>query len=145
MSKDLRVTLRITEALDTWLGVEGDKRGLDKAAFARMLLFERMNGPQTTARASVRPMEIPPWEEVYPDSELNGTVNPNRMPPGATEKPKDASDTPNVDDMVQSALDDAKAIPEPPQAEIEVRGSGVRPVRRPPVPYSKGIPGWIPQ
>ena len=144
MSKDLRVTLRITEALDTWLGVEGDKRGLDKAAFARMLLFERMNRetiptglpalPPNSSLVRDMPLkpyaERPPWEETYPDSQ---------------EAPQMAADAPNVDDMVQSALDDAKAIPEPPQAEIEVRGSGVRPVRRPPVPYSKGIPGWIPQ
>ena len=139
MSKDLRVTLRITEALDIWLGVEGDKRGLDKAAFARMLLFERMNGPAQRGQEygdrpnpliRTLPAETPPWEETYHDSQ---------------EAPQMAADAPNVDDMVQTALDDAKAIPEPPQAEIEVRGSGVRPVRRPPVPYSKGIPGWIPQ
>lgn len=44
MTKDARLSIRITPDLDTWLDAEASSRGLDKAAFARMVLFERMNG-----------------------------------------------------------------------------------------------------
>jgi hypothetical protein len=44
MTKDTRLSIRMTADLDAWLDAEACSRGLDKAAFARMVLFERMNG-----------------------------------------------------------------------------------------------------
>lgn len=66
MAKDARLTLRITDELDAWLGREADLRGLDKAAFARMALFERMNG------ASVPVAAVPVSELVEAEPQDDG-------------------------------------------------------------------------
>jgi hypothetical protein len=52
MIKDARLSIRITPELDSWLDAEAASRGLDKAAFARMVLFERMNGMALLPRAA---------------------------------------------------------------------------------------------
>lgn len=44
MSKESRLTIRLTDDLDAWLAAQAALNGLDKAAFARMLMFRAMNG-----------------------------------------------------------------------------------------------------
>jgi hypothetical protein len=44
MDKSTRLTVRLSADARAWLVAEADKRGLDEAAFARMLIYERMNG-----------------------------------------------------------------------------------------------------
>jgi hypothetical protein len=44
--KSTRLTIRLGEDARTWLKAEADKRGLDEAAFARMLIYQHMNGAE---------------------------------------------------------------------------------------------------
>ncbi|HEX4043251.1 MAG TPA: hypothetical protein VHY10_16255 [Xanthobacteraceae bacterium] len=47
--KPTRLTIRLGEDARTYLQAEAAKRGLDEAAFARMLIYERMNGADLIA------------------------------------------------------------------------------------------------
>lgn len=57
--KATRLTIRLGEDVRAWLKAEGAKRGLDEAAFARMVLYERMNG-QNYDLLAVRPSLVAP-------------------------------------------------------------------------------------
>jgi hypothetical protein len=52
VEKSTRLTIRLTEQARAWLAAEAEKRGLDEAAFARMIIFERMNGGYSTDRSA---------------------------------------------------------------------------------------------
>ena len=143
MAKDARLTVRITAELVAWLGAEGDKRGLDKAAFARMVLFERMNGRRPIISESQEkrdldfmdrgePQEAPPWDDAP-------TVRP--LPNVA-----EAVEAPDAEEMIQAALETAETHPRPSNEEPAASySSGVRSITRPAVPYSKNLPSWLPR
>ena len=133
MAKDARLTVRITAELDTWLGVEGEKRGLDKAAFARMLLFEQMSG---TSR--------PPFYETLQALAERPDLPPQETPLNDLEMPAGASEAPDVDEMISAALDTAETSPRRSNEEpAPSHTSGVRSIMRPAVPYSKSLPNWL--
>lgn len=133
MTKDLRLTLRITEELDLWLKAESEQLGLDKAAFARLVLFQRKNGAQILA-ASPSPI-APTARDVLDVS--------------APTAPEPASEPIDIDDLVaeQLAEADAQGLTQPREredAQVMPEG-GVRSLgpRRPP-PYSPQTqPSWI--
>lgn len=148
MSKDARLTIRITSELDAWLTSEGERRGLDKAAFARMVLFERKNGADVPLPSRMPGSDpgIPP-EPVERDF-LNVASSP---PAENVTQPEDFQpDAPaiDVDQLVSGALSDAEAQGlterrEDPQ-ETVMADAGVRAIRRPAPRYAAGShPAWI--
>lgn len=156
MTKDCRLTVRITSDLDTWLEAEGTKRGLDKAAFARMALFERMNGAVTPEAREAVTYELGLSTRPAPQRDVLDVSTPEpsqeqlyAQADGITaEQPYDGAPI-DVDDLVNASLQDAEAQgltqrreQEPPQEAV----GGVRAIIRPPPRYSAANqPGWIPQ
>jgi hypothetical protein len=56
--KPTRLTIRLGEDARTYLQAEAAKRGLDEAAFARMLIYERMNGAAPIVPSTARRYEL---------------------------------------------------------------------------------------
>jgi hypothetical protein len=72
--KSTRLTIRLSAKARKWLTAEAKKRGLDEAAFARMLIFERMNGTAAQSRTvRARDMDDPfaPIEQVVTYSQID--------------------------------------------------------------------------
>lgn len=153
MSKDARLTIRIGTDLDEWLNQEAAQRGLDKAAVARMMLYERKNGaPVAEANGSqtqpvyAPPVVVTPLEQLAPAASLDGgEFEP--MPPAAYEPPAEPVDVDALVDQ-QFAEADAQGLtaakPEEQPASLDDTG-GVRVVggRTPPRYSVSRQPGWI--
>ena len=152
MSKDARLTIRIGTDLDEWLNQEASLRGLDKAAVARMMLYERKNGGPVadavgsqTQPASMAPVGITRLETLTPDAG-NDAYEP--LPPAAYEPPAEPVD---VDALIDQQLAEAEAAgltapkPEDQAPNLDDTG-GVRVVggRTPPRYSVSRQPGWIP-
>lgn len=70
MSKESRITIRTPAELDAWLADEAEANGLDKAAFARMLLFRAMNGQAELEAKALHPrarVTAPPVDQTSVD------------------------------------------------------------------------------
>lgn len=152
MTKDARLTLRITAELDLWLGHEAASRGLDKAAFARMALFERMNGPPAQVHALLA-AAVPVQRDVLtvastPDASLpqDFTNEPSQIEPAGDPSALD------VDALVNEELNKAEALGLADARNIEgqaaaesLAGAGVRPLMRRAPPFSQSLPAFLSQ
>jgi hypothetical protein len=57
VTKSSRLTIRLSAEVRAWLKAEGDQRGLDEAAFARMLIYGAMNGANEVAARFTFPVD----------------------------------------------------------------------------------------
>lgn len=134
MAKDARVTLRITDDLDQWLEAQATLKGLDKAAFARMVLFDRMNGaPQMEPFIVSAPVHVPIPRDILDLSQPEASNNSDPAPDHGS-----AGFDPN--DLVSAALSSAEeqGLTEMPEPEVHDNGAGVRPLIKPPTPFAQG-------
>lgn len=138
-ANDRRLTFRLSAELDEWLGAEGQNLGLDKGAFARLILSQARNGRGLTvapAQLATHPT-TPPWEELPAE------------PPQLTESTTPISELEphpevNLDDLVSDAIESAPVAPLPPnQEDMIYRESGVRAISRPVSKLHGSLPSWI--
>ena len=105
--KATRLTIRLGDEARTWLKAEADKRGLDEAAFARMLIYERMNGA-APAMPSAAPFAFRSRGYAAPGGETNDEI--------AAESGNDGRDVPDKE-LASAGEPRAEEMEIPPDAD----------------------------
>lgn len=145
MSKDCRITVRMSEELGAWVHAQACAREMDDAAFVRMLLAESKSGAVATRIKVEAPLMVMQPQPVQRDVlEVSSGVSdadfPHPGPPPQVGEGKEGSI--DIDDLVAASLEEAEAAgltqPQIEAAQGEMPEAGVRPLFRRPIPFSRG-------
>lgn len=127
MSKEARVTVRMSEELDAWVQTEAGRREMDKAAFIRLVLAERKAGLDHPV------MVVPPPTMV--GQQFEGAGATHVIPADHAAHPEF-----DIDDLVNDALEHADAqgltAHQPREEELLMEEAGARSLSRRPTRYS---------